>query len=420
MLEFSENDGLFRQEVVEAQSRRLHGEVILQQSLPTRIITAVIVAVVIVAVLWAVIGRYARVETARGVLVPANGYSKIYALRPGVVSALMVRDGDQVRLGQKLAVVRIEMPNASGAMGSRRELRSIDSQAALAQSQLGLVGERSVEETSRLSGVIDGLRQQLATLKDQANFQEQIVRSMSASFEQVKPVVEKGYISKIDYERRRQALLSAQEDLSRLQQQMASVGADVARTEKERNQAILTGKSDRTSAQTALETLRQQRFRAEGEESYVIEAPVSGRVTAVQTGLGRTVEGSVPMMVIVPDGTPLRANLYVPSRAIGFVRKGQEIRLLYDAFPYERFGSYVAHVDTISRLAVAGQETDAPFKIDEPVYRVTATLDRQQINAYGEAVTLQAGMTLVGNLVLERQSFLDWVLDPVRAVSKRS
>jgi membrane fusion protein len=126
------------------------------------------------------------------------------------------------------------------------------------------------------------------------------------------------------------------------------------------------------------------------------------------------------MMVIVPDGIPLRANLYVPSRAIGFVRKGQEIRLLYDAFPYERFGSYVAHVEAISRLAVAGPETDAPFKIDEPVYRVTATLDRQQINAYGEPITLQAGMTLAGNLVLERQSFLDWVLDPVRAVSKRS
>jgi membrane fusion protein len=218
MSEFSENDGLFRQEVVEAQSRRLHGEVILQQSLPTRIMTAVIAVVVIVAVLWAVIVRYARVETARGVLVPASGYSKIYALRPGVVSALMIKDGDQVRLGQKLAVVRIEMPNANGAVGSREELGSIASQTALAQSQLGLVGERSAEENSRLLGVIDGLNQQLATLKDQANFQEQIVRSLSASFEQVKPVVEKGYISRIDYERRRQTLLSAQEDLSRLEQ----------------------------------------------------------------------------------------------------------------------------------------------------------------------------------------------------------
>jgi membrane fusion protein len=110
----------------------------------------------------------------------------------------------------------------------------------------------------------------------------------------------------------------------------------------------------------------------------------------------------------------------VPSRAIGFVRPGQEVRLLYDAFPYQRFGSFAARVETISRQAVAGQETNAPFKIDEPVYRVIVVPDRQQVNAYGQRVGLQPGMTLAANLVLERRSFLDWVLDPVRAVTNRT
>jgi hypothetical protein len=40
----------------------------------------------------------------------------------------------------------------------------------------------------------------------------------------------------------------------------------------------------------------------------------------------------------------LQAEIYIPSRAIGFVKPGQEVRLLYDAFPYQRFGAYRGRV----------------------------------------------------------------------------
>lgn len=412
--------GLLREEAVDAQSRRLHGEIILQQSVPLRIVTAAIAIIVIAMALWVATGRYARVEVAHGMLVPSGGYAKIYALHAGVVTGLMVRDGEEVTAGQKLATIKTEMPNSVGALGTQDDLTSIAAQATIAAQQIRLAGQRSRGEADRLTGVVAGLRRQASTISDQLDLQQQVVSSMAATFAQAAPVVERGYISKIDYERRRQALLTAKEDLSRLQQQKAANQADISRTEKEREQALLAGQNDQASARSALETLHQQRTRVEGEASYFIEAPVAGRVTTIQTGVGRSIEGSIPLMVIIPDRTPLRADLFLPSRAIGFVKRGQEVRLLYDAFPYQRFGSYSAHVDTISRLAIAGQETGAPFKIDEPVYRVTVRLEHQKVQAYGERVALQPGMTLVANLILERQSFLDWILDPLRAVSDRT
>ncbi|RYE94329.1 MAG: HlyD family efflux transporter periplasmic adaptor subunit, partial [Oxalobacteraceae bacterium] len=233
-------------------------------------------------------------------------------------------------------------------------------------------------------------------------------------------VVAKGFVSKLEYERRRQSALAARQELSRLDQQLASTRSDIARTVNERSSARLDGQNQQASAKSAIEGLRQQRSRVEGEASYLVEAPVSGRITAVQTGVGQTVGNSVPMMVVMPEGARLRADIYVPSRAIGFIRPGQEVRLLYDAFPYQRFGSFRARVDTISRVAIAGTETNAPFKIDEPVYRITAVPDNQQILAYGKPVPLQPGMTLVANIVLERQTFLDWFLSPLHAVANRS
>lgn len=420
MSQLQDRGDLFRQDVIDAQSRRLHGEVILRQSLPTKIITATIVILVAAAAIWVVAGRYARVETARGMLVPVDGSSKIVALRPGVVAALFVRDGDLVKAGQKLAVIRMETPNAAGRIGTEEELGANSNQTALAREQVGLSAQRSRSDVSRLDGVITGLRQQVVSLDDQIKLQREFVSSATTTFEQIKSVVEKGYVSKLEYERRHQAMLTAQQDLSRLLQQLESTQAQIATTERERTKVELDGANEQASARSALEGFRQQRSRIEGEASYTIEAPVSGRVTGLQTSLGSTVSETLPLMVVIPDGAKLRADLFVPSRAIGFVKPGQEVRLLYDAFPYQRFGSYVAHVDTVSRLAISGQETGAPFRIDEPVYRVSVVLDRQEINAYGRPVALQPGMTLVANLILERQSFLDWVLDPIRAVSNRN
>jgi membrane fusion protein len=411
---------LFRQEAIEAKSHRLHGDVILQQSLSSRAITAAILLVVGAAVAWVVTGSYARTETARGILAPVAGSSKIHALRPGVITDLLIKEGDQVKAGQKLAIIKIESPNAAGTLGTEEQLKSNAEQAGLAKQQIALSSRRSQSEVSRLDDIIAGLRAQTKTIEEQIKLQSDIVASVTRSYEQIAPVVEKGYVSRLEYERRHQAVLGERESLSRLQQQLIVTRTDIARSTKERERAMLDGQNEQASVQSNLQGLFQQRSKIEGDSSYAIVAPVSGRVTSLQASVGGTVAVAVPLMILIPDGAQLRADIFVPSRAIGFVRPGQEVRLLYDAFPYQRFGSFAARVETISRQAVAGQETNAPFKIDEPVYRVIVVPDRQQVNAYGQRVGLQPGMTLAANLVLERRSFLDWVLDPVRAVTNRT
>ena len=143
-------------------------------------------------------------------------------------------------------------------------------------------------------------------------------------------------------------------------------------------------------------------------------------MTALAAGVGRAVNASRPVMVIVPQDAELVAELYAPTRAVGFVEPGKETRLLYDAFPYQRFGSFGGKVDNISRIAVDPRETEIPFPFEEPVYRIKVKLDRQAIRASGEQNPLQAGMTLQANIVLERQTFLAWLLQPLNAVLNRT
>ena len=122
----------------------------------------------------------------------------------------------------------------------------------------------------------------------------------------------------------------------------------------------------------------------------------------------------------MPEGSVLEAELFVPSRAIGFIDEGQEVRLLFDAFPYQRFGSFPAEIKAVSGAIMAPEESGAPFPLNEATYRVLARLDEQSLLIADSSVALQSGMKLTANIVLERRSFMDWLLEPLRAVARRS
>jgi membrane fusion protein len=411
---------LFRPESIESTRSRLYGEVVIHRSPPTIIVTVALTVIAVLTILFVVNVRYARTERVQGVLVPVDGAARVYAMRPGIVTQLLVHDDEAVAAGQKVAVVSTESPSANGALLTQNALASIAQQSSLAEEQVRLLDRRAADDVARLDGIITGLKAQALTQEKDVDLQRQLVSSVTRSFEQIKPVVTKGYVSKLEYERRYQAVLSAQQTLGQLGQQLIATRSDIARSIKERIRARIDGQNDRVGARSNIETLRQQRGKIEGEASYGVEAPVSGRVTALQITAGRSVVPTVSLMSVIPDNAQLRADLFVPSRAIGFLKPGQEVRLMYDAFPYQRFGSFIGHVVSISRQVVAGAEIDAPFKVDGPVYRVTAVLDRQSVSAFGDALRLRPGMTLNANVVLERQSFWDWIASPVRAVSNRS
>jgi membrane fusion protein len=125
--------------------------------------------------------------------------------------------------------------------------------------------------------------------------------------------------------------------------------------------------------------------------------------------------------VITPLDGKLEAELLAPSRAIGFVTPGQEVRLQLQAFPHQRFGLERGTVRTISATVLAPSEVSIPgLDIREPVFRVRVSLDRDYVEAYGARIPMQAGMLLSADIVFDRRSLVEWLFDPIYAVRHRS
>ena len=155
--------------------------------------------------------------------------------------------------------------------------------------------------------------------------------------------------------------------------------------------------------------------RRRGEVQFVL-SPVAGRVAALPVAAGQPVSLGGTVAVVIPEGARLEAELLAPSSAAGFIRPGQDTRLMLQAFPHQRFGTVKGAIKTISRTVLGPTEISIPgLKIDEPVFRVRVTLEREDIAAYGEAIPLQPGMLLTADVVFNQRSLIRWfVRSPVR------
>ncbi len=413
---------LFRPEVTEARKQRLYGEIMLAQSVRAHVLTGLLAAIVALLAAWIVLGSYTRSETAPGIMVTDSASAKIVALRPGQIVELTVGEGDLVRAGQKLAVIRVEQTNEQGGSAVADSLISLDAQRTLSGDQVRLAGQRATADRARLSAVLGGLGQQRSDLARQIALQDQVVASAQQGLDRIAGVLEKGFVSSLDYERRLQAMLTARQQLAQLQQQFNALGSEQNRTAAEVARVAADAGSEIANAQASAQGIVQQQAQAQAlaQRAYTVTAPISGRVTALQAAVGRSADPATPLMVVIPEGSRLHAEVYAPTRAIGFVKPGQEVRLLYDAFPYQRFGSFQGRVTRVSRTVIDPRELSVPLRIEEAVYRIEVEPDTQAVAAFGERLPLQPGMTLNASLILDRRSFLDWLLQPLNAVMRRS
>lgn len=153
--------------------------------------------------------------------------------------------------------------------------------------------------------------------------------------------------------------------------------------------------------------------------SAIVTAPISGQVVSVQARVGQAIALNANLYVIAPAGTTLRARLVAPTRASGFLKVGQDVRLLIDAYPFQRFGAVAGKISQISGAVVTAGQIDAPFPIQEAGYVIDVDLPIQTIGAYGQSMPLTNGMLLNADIIIDRRSLMEWILDPLLASGRR-
>ena len=404
------NAPLFRPEVVQARRQDWLGRISLAQPMPVWVgaMFALLAAVAVACLL--LFGEYAHRSRVGGQLVPDLGVSTVVAPTSGMVGRMTVEEGASVARDQ--ALVRIDLPRvaASGAdahTGIGRGLDDRDSSSAqLAQAQLAQLAVQEQGQHRQLAM----LRTELGQVRAGIATRDAQVRLGRETADRYREVAASGYVSVVQVRQQEQAMLEMLNARQVLERQATALAREIAGLEQALAGLPAQREAIEATARREHALLAQERYRHEADGGVLVKAPLAGLVAHRFVEPGQAVQAGQPLLSLLPEGARLQAQLQVPSRAIGFIRPGDRVRLRYQAYPFQKFGHQGGRVARISRSAVP-PVAGAPSS--EPHYRILVALDRQEVLAYGRPEPLRPGMLLEADILGERRKLHEWLLEPL-------
>jgi membrane fusion protein len=405
---------LFRQEAIDfLHQRHSWGEVVSLQPLSSTILSWTLAGLVAFILVFISIAQYARKETVTGYLTPTFGTAKIFVPQQGFIKEVHVKEGQEVAGGEPLLTVVTSQITAKGDDVNATVLAVLAQQRDVVGRQIAAEERRTASEHDRLASTIKGVEAETAQLEDQRKIQNERLQ-LSESFVSTGATLSaKGALPTIELKRREQAALEQKQNVASLDQQITARRTQLTDARHTLEQLPIVAAERVRVLRGDLSWIEQRIAEVDGRRAYVIKAPTSGRVSALHASIGQVADPRHMQLEIIPLDSTLQAQLFFPTRAFGFVRPGQQVRILYDAFPYQKFGTYRGSVTKVSQTILTSNDATGPITLKEPAYRVTVAPERPDIDAYGLKMPLQPGMLLKADVILEQRSLMRWLLDPV-------
>lgn len=134
-------------------------------------------------------------------------------------------------------------------------------------------------------------------------------------------------------------------------------------------------------------------------------SPADGTVSQLQlSGPGEILSPGKPIMMIIPEGSELIAEVSVPNKEIARVTKGQKVKIELQALPERDFGELNGTVSSIP-LDVSQSPANTPSG-GEPTYTVRVSLGKQAFTKSEKIYPIRLGMTVQAQIVVQEETLL--------------
>lgn len=415
---------LFRPEALQAQQQQALGRILIARPLALGWLTlgAAVLAGVVIAFL--VFAEYTRKAQVPGVLVPDRGLIRVVPAAAGTVLERLAIEGQAVRAGDLLFVLAQDRATRDDAtqgaldLSMQQQRRSLE-QAARQQRALAAAREAAVARRLQV------LQTELAQLDAQIELQARRLALAQRAYERLQSLQDQSFISEAQVQAGSEDVLATQAQAQALARQRAGLERERATLEGERDALPLQLDAALSGIDGALAELARDSAEQQGVRRIEMRAPQDGTVSAVLADPGQSVAPPAALASLVPAGSALQAHLYAPSRAIGFVRPHQRVRLRFEAYPYAKYGHRDAHVLRVSHVPLAASEqaglalpaTTLAAAAGEPLFRITVALE--PATGMQDALALSAGMRLQADVMLERRRLIEWLFEPLIGLRER-
>lgn len=345
-------------------------------------------------------------------LVPVHGTDPLRAPRAGIVTEALAVEGRLVSRGARLFAIR--SPEFGDRASERKTLegglRGLAESLSNARERFDGENRATREEARNLDARAAYLDRMLVLKK------EQLALTLEQS-ERAKQLADQGLASFNDRSDAQIRHSQTVMELEQLEAERSTTGSaivklrdtDAAKAAQFHEEERVLGEKI-AQAKIRIGALSGEAPLARGDGSgneLSVDCPCDGTVlgVAVQRAGAVVKEGDV-LAEVACSAETLQAELSLPQGGLARIRPGQKVRLLLDAFPYQRYGVRGGTVRWASPSGIGSHEAST--------FPVLVDLDEQSIVADGERRPLLAGMRGAARVVVGRRTLVAYAFEPLR------
>lgn len=414
-------------------------EAILQKApSSSRKILWVIAAAIFWIILWASIAEIDELTRGEGKIIPSQQLQVIQNLEGGIVSEILVKEGDRVQKGQVL--LRIDDKNFASSYGESRlryvELKaksmrleaeangqpfevSLESESEEMKKQI--VYEKSLYKSNQeqLIQTFQILNEQIKQKESELTELESKVSQLQISYNLVRkeveimePLVKKGLVSEIEFLQLKRQTNNIQGELQTTRLAIPRVQSSISEVKSKRGEAELNfmnkSKKDLNEAVAEISRLHEVHTSLEDRvQRTLVRAPVDGTVKQL---LVNTVSGVVKpgmdILEIVPTEDTLLVEAKIKPSDVAFLRLGLDATVKFTAYDFSIYGGLKGKLVFVSADTITNDK-------GESYYLVHIKTDKNHLGTPEKPLELMVGMTTTVDILTGKKTVLDYLLKPI-------
>lgn len=356
----------------------------------------------LVFIAWATFAILDEVTVGTGKITPSTHAQVIESLDGGIVSALMVKEGDIVERGQMLA--RLDPTRFQSNYGeAAARVRALRASSERLRSELTGEPLRFSAESMREPDLVARERQLYESRRRNlnetvANLQKTHQLVMS-ELRMTQPLVAKGAASDVE--------------VIRLQRQATELKGKI---DEARNQFAVRAREEQVKNNADLEAqLQVMAGKADQLDRAVLNSPVRGIVKDVQINtVGGVVQPGGKLMEIVPLEDQLLVETRINPRDIAYIRPGLPATVKVTAYDSSIYGDLKGTVEVVSPDTLQDE-----VRRDQFYYRVYVRTQSAELkNRSGKSFPILPGMIANVEIKTGQKSVMDYLIKPLNKLNE--
>ncbi|MGJ7471695.1 HlyD family efflux transporter periplasmic adaptor subunit [Kosakonia cowanii] len=356
----------------------------------------------VVFIAWAMFAILDEVTVGTGKITPSTHAQVIESLDGGIVSALMVKEGDIVERGQMLA--RLDPTRFQSNYGeAAARVRALRASSERLRSELTGEPLRFSAESMREPDLVARERQLYESRRRNlnetvANLQKTHQLVMS-ELRMTQPLVAKGAASDVE--------------VIRLQRQATELKGKI---DEARNQFAVRAREEQVKNNADLDAqLQVMAGKADQLDRAVLNSPVRGIVKDVQINtVGGVVQPGGKLMEIVPLEDQLLVETRINPRDIAYIRPGLPATVKVTAYDSSIYGDLKGTVEVVSPDTLQDE-----VRRDQFYYRVYVRTQSAELkNRSGKSFPILPGMIANVEIKTGQKSVMDYLIKPLNKLNE--